>query len=143
VEGARAFALMPPPGWRLSVQAAEKKLTFVSSNQLAIITLTFAATNSALAPNLDLDELQASVQRRFSGGEVLSRFTSGTGIARGEGFEVAWKSSGGQPFVTRLVLVPHPDGVVEAALSGSRSEVDAQRAPFAWFLNSLSRSTPR
>jgi hypothetical protein len=96
-----------------------------------------------LAPELDLDALQAAVLARFPGGNVLSHFTSATGYARGEGFEVAWRSGAGQPFVTRLALVPCPGGVIEIALTGSRREVDAQRAPFAWFLNSLARTASK
>ena len=141
-ENTNIFSIIPPTGWRLRFDPAQKQINFISTNQATSISIKFAETNAALVPIPELEALQAEVVARFPGGKVVSHFRSVTGMVPGEGFDVRWRASTGYLLQTRLSLVPYASGTIEISLTGSPESTEAERRVYTGLLNSLSRLAP-
>jgi hypothetical protein len=139
LESTNIFSIIPPLGWRLRVNSAQRRLDFISTNQFTSISVQFVGTNAALAPTVDLDALSSSIESRFPEGKIKSHFRSVTGFVPGEGFDLSWRAESRQVLYTRISLIPYDCGTVEVSLTGSQDSMEDHRFTYTGLLNSFTR----
>jgi len=117
------FSFVVPPGFRRQVDAAERKISLVSTSFTCAITAKIHETATDGPADLKPDALRAQVLSRHEGSKVVDEFKASIESMSGPGFELEWKSEAGQKMVTRAAFVPYPGGHIEFSVQAPAAEI--------------------
>jgi hypothetical protein len=123
VAQARQFSFVIPSGFRRQVDAAEKKLSLISTGFTCEITATICEAATDGPVDLKPDVLRERVLSRFNSARIVNEFDAFIESMSGPAFEAEWKSDAGMKMTTRAAFIPYPGGLIEFSVQAPTSEI--------------------
>jgi hypothetical protein len=130
------YSFVPPPGWRVSADATEKKLSFVSPDN-ALITLHVIATRSENPIAVATGSLRNQVLDRYSAARFVEEMPCTTADGTGQAFDFLWSTGHGANFKTRFATMSAKGERIELVLTSKPETFPSHHYTFSSFLNSF------
>jgi hypothetical protein len=131
------FAFLPPPEWRLNLEASRDKLTMLPKSLTASISFTIQVVPTNQPSSLDASWLRGQLVRRFDNVEIIREFPCYTSDRKGLAFDVEKAAANGTKMAYRVAFVPYPGGLIEFVLAAPARKVVDYHFAFANLLTSF------
>ena len=133
----RHFAFLPPPEWRLNLEASADKLTMLPTNLTASINFAIQVVSTNQSRSLDASWLRSQLAKRFDQAEVLREFPCYTSDRPGLAFDLETVATNGSKMAYRIAFVLYGEGLIEFDLAAPAASVADYYFAFANLLTSF------
>jgi hypothetical protein len=136
------FAFLPPPEWRLNLEASTDQLTMLPTNLTASISFAIQVFPTNLASSLDASWLRGQLVKRFGSAEIIREFPCYTSDRKGLAFDLEMAVTNGAKMAYRVAFVPYAGGLIEFDLAAPAPKVADYHFAFANLLTSFRIESP-
>jgi hypothetical protein len=131
------FSFLPPPGWNLSHNAVERKVTMVSQDLGASMSFSFLPPDALTGPAPTMADLKAQLKVRFPEAKFVRDFPCFSGGQPGFGFDLERVINKKLPISMRVATVPFSGGKVEFVLTSASASFSKYHRTFGILLSSF------
>jgi len=114
--GSNSFSFLPSPGWRLTQDQANKKLTLSYSNGQKYLIVELIETGLKEISEIKSANIVQYLKRKYPGLIVVEEFPVASFNHDGLGFSIKWPSPGGKEREMRHATVGFPGGMLEITM---------------------------
>jgi hypothetical protein len=136
------FAFLPPPDWRLNLEASADKLTMLPTNLTASISFAIQVFPTNQPSSLDAPWLRGQLVKRFGNAEIIREFPCYTSDRKGLAFDLEVAVTNGARMAYRVAFVPYAEGLIEFDLAAPAPKVADFHFAFANLLTSFRIESP-
>ena len=131
------FSFLPPPGWNVSQNASERKITLVSKDLGASISFSIMPADAAAGKTLAVEALRDQMLVRFPDAKIVRDFPCFSGGNAGQAFDLERLISKKSPISMRVAIVPFPGGKLEFSLTTASQNFPKHHRTFGILLSSF------
>ncbi|MEW6305706.1 MAG: hypothetical protein AB1705_19685 [Verrucomicrobiota bacterium] len=131
------YSFIPPAGWFVRVEAAQRSVIFTSRDHTATLSLTMAEAPAQTGVEPKPEALRELVEGRFPEARVVQEFGCHSGAGSGKAFDLEQTVKSNKVVARRLALVPVSKGRAEFLLVYPPQKTAALHAAFGNMLTSF------
>ncbi len=131
------FSFLPPPGWNVSHNASERKVTLVSKDLGASLSFSILPADTAGGKALSVEELRDQLMVRYPDAKIVRDFPCFSGGNSGQGFDLERLIGKKSPVSMRVAIVPFQSGKLEFSLTTASPKFPKYQQTFGALLGSF------
>ncbi len=140
--GSNRFSFLSPPGWNVSHDARERKVTLVSKDLGASISFSILPADTVAAPKPTVAELKEQLMVRYPDAKILRDFPMFSGGEVGQGFDLERSINPKARVSMRVAIVYFSGGRLEFNLTTASQQFPKYHRAFGNLLGSFQVGVP-
>jgi len=135
--GVNEFTFLPPPGWKLAVDAKANTLTWTSPDYRSMVRLKISDTDGDALPRINADELRQTVNQESESSKIIAETPCYTSGSSGIAFDFERTVDGKFQVNSRIAFIPVTGGIIQITLTTPKEEFKSRQMDLSRFLNSF------
>lgn len=135
--GVNEFTFLPPPGWKLAVDAKANTLTWTSPDYRSMVRLKISDTDGDALPRINADELRQTVTQESESSKIIAETPCYTSGSSGIAFDSERTVDGKFQVNSRIAFIPVTGGIIQITLTTPKEEFKSRQMDLSRFLNSF------
>ena len=131
------FTFLPPPGWNISHNASERKVTLVPKDLGASLSFSILPADTAAGKALSVEELKDQLLVRFPDAKIVRDSPCFSGGNTGRAFDLERLVGKKSPVSMRVAIVPFQGGKLEFSLTAATPSFPKYQQTFGALLGSF------